>query len=83
MIEEFTEDVRNYFYDNGDNDIQVEVGEYELTIYLDLPSTENYDTAIDRLEQFFVEGKYDYEDFSVDGDYEGIIKIYSENKIIK
>ena len=83
MIEEFTEDVRNYFYDNGDNDIQVEVGEYELTIYLDLPSTENYDTAIDRLEQFFVEGKYDYEDFSVDGDYEGIITIYSENKLIK
>ena len=78
QLEEFIEDLRNYFYDNGDIDLQLELGEEEINIYLDLPSTENYDVHIDMIEEFFSYSEYDIEDFSIDGDYEGTIIIYLE-----
>ncbi len=75
--EDFIEELRNHFYDNGDIDLQVELGdEEEINIYLDLPNTENYNYHIDILEDFFRDREYDNEDFSVDGDYEGTITIY-------
>jgi hypothetical protein len=73
-LEDIVEDVRDYFYENGNTDLQVEIGESEFSIFLDLPNTSNYEYHINELEKFFrVSDDHDIEDFDIDGDYEGII----------
>ena len=82
MIElsEFTNDLRDYFYDEGNVDVQVEQDDNEVNIYLDLPSTENYDAHIEEVESFFRNSEYDVEDFDIDGDYEGCITLSYEGE---
>ena len=79
-LAEFTDDLRDYFYDEGDIDLQVEQDDNEINIYLDLPSTENYDAHIDEIESFFRNGNYDVEDFEISGDYEGTITLTYEGE---
>jgi hypothetical protein len=74
-MEVFGEDLRDWFYDNGDTDVQVEVDEDEVNVYLDLPSTDNYDAHIIAIESFFRDSDFDVEDYEIDGDYEGQITI--------
>ena len=75
MLDEITEDLRDYFYDKGDTDLQVELDDEIINVYLDLPDTRNYDSHIDAIERFFRRSKYDVEDFEISGDYEGHIEI--------
>jgi hypothetical protein len=77
---EFTSTLRDYFYDNNDIDLQVELDDYEISIYLDLPSTENYNNHINEVEKFFRYSNYDIEDFEIDGDYEGCITLIYEGE---
>ena len=75
-LEEFTETLRDYFYDNGNVDIQVELDEDTIYVYLDLPSVENYEKHMYYIERFFNKSLFDVEDFEIDGDYEGQIEIF-------
>jgi len=79
MLEQFTEDLRDYFYDECNTDVQVELDDNEINVYLSLPSTSNYDAHIYAIERFFKRSEYDVEDFDIDGDYEGVITIVYEN----
>jgi len=71
----FGDDLRDYFYYDGNIDLQVEVDDNTISIYLDLPSEANYDSHMILLEEFFSENNYDVEDFDIDGDYEGTITL--------
>jgi len=79
-LDEFTEDLRDYMYDEGFIDAQIEQDDEEVNVYLDLPNTENYDTHIEVIESFFAQSNYDVEDFEIDGDYEGHIYILYEGE---
>ena len=79
-LSEFTDELRDYFYDEDNTDLEVEQDDNEINIYLDLPSIENYDIHISRIEKFFRSTKYDVEDFEIDGDYEGYITIIYEGE---
>ena len=74
-MEDLGEDLRDYFYDENNVDLQVETDEDEINVYLDLPSTDNYDNHITEIERFFKFSDYDVEDYEIDGDYEGQITI--------
>ena len=52
-IEEFTEDLREYFQMENNVELQIEQDENIVNVYLDLPNTDNYDTHIDEIENFF------------------------------
>ena len=74
-LSKIAEDLRNYFYDDHDVDLQVELDDNEINVYLDLPSTENYDNHIEAIENYFRDSDNDIDDFDIDGDYEGTITL--------
>jgi len=80
MNEELAEDLRDYLYDEGFIDAQIEQDDEVTNIYLDLPNTGNYDTHIEAVESFFAQSVFDVEDFEIDGDYEGHIEITYEGE---
>lgn len=79
-LETVVEELRDYFYDKNNEDVQVKLDENEINVYLDLPDTRNYDAHIDTIERFFSKSKYDVEDFDFDGDYEGTITLTYEGE---
>jgi hypothetical protein len=73
------EDLVEELYEKiGDEECSITSDENVISIYLDLPDTENYTVFLDKVERFMVKSKYDIEDFEIDGDYEGQIDIVYE-----
>ncbi len=73
-LEELSSNLGVYLsYKSAYADLYLEDG--ELIISLELPSEDNYNEYIDIIENFFNEAGYDIEEYIIEGDYEGIIKI--------
>jgi hypothetical protein len=51
------------------------VDDDRIEIYIDLPSTDNYNYFIAKIEKIFRKVPFDVEDYEIDGDYEGQIAI--------
>lgn len=78
-LDEVIEDLRDFLYDNGNTDFQIEAEEEGFSIFLDLPNVTNFIYHMNELERFFItNGNYDVEDFIIDGDDEGIITAVCE-----
>jgi len=73
MLEQFAEDIETYL---AEKECEVEVQDDEIvSIYLELPNTENYNYFINKIEKIFSKMKWDVEDWEIDGDYEGHIEL--------
>jgi len=72
VIEELAEEMYETI---GEDECTIDVQDNVITIYLDLPNTENYISFINIIERFLTKSKFDIEDFDFDGDYEGQIEI--------
>ena len=75
------EDLVEELYESiGEDECTIETEDNVITIYLDLPDTENYISFVNVIEKFLVKSRYDIEDFEIDGDYEGQIDIIYEGE---
>ena len=75
------EDLAEELYESiGEDECTIETEDNIITIYLDLPDTENYISFVNTIERFIVKSRYDIEDFEIDGDYEGQIDIVYEGE---
>jgi len=72
-MEDFELELSHYF---GEDECEVTLdADGNVNIYLHLPNTENYNSFLLLVDDFFPESSYDIEDFEIDGDYEGNIEI--------
>jgi len=75
------EDLAEELYESiGEDECTIETEDNVITIYLDLPDTDNYISFVNVIERFLVKSRYDTEDFEIDGDYEGQIDIIYEGE---
>lgn len=74
-LEQFTDDLRWFLYDEGYVPLQIEDTDIGVALYLDIPSESNYDYYVNMVRAFFAQSEYDISDFTIDGDYEGQIEL--------
>lgn len=72
-LETVADELYVYLEDKGFDDLEVHVRGNVIEIYLDLPNTDNYNSTLAVVENFF--DRYYVEDFEIDGDYEGLITL--------